>query len=64
VALCQVLHLGRFHLIKQLRYPVNILIKLLLLRFPILVFCAERPKDPELFNFAGEREEFLDGGVL
>lgn len=63
-ALGQVLHLGGFHLVKKFRHSVDVLVELLLFGLSVLVFGAEGAKDPEFLDFAGESEEFLDGGVL
>jgi hypothetical protein len=40
IALSQVLHLGGFHLIKEFRYPVDVLVELLLFGLAVLVLGA------------------------
>lgn len=64
VALGKVLHPGRLHGVEQVRDAVHVLIELVLLELAVVVLDAEGAEDPELFDFAGEGEEFFDGCVL
>lgn len=64
VSLCQRTHVAAFKLIQESDHRPDVLLHLSLLGPPIGIPLTQRPKDPELLDFARQCQEFFDGRVL